>query len=234
MRREGYEFQVSRPHVIFKEIEGKRCEPIEWVVCEVPERDSGKVIEMLGGRRGEMISMENRGGIVHVEYRVPARGLIGIRNRLMSMTSGEAILHHNFTAYEPFKGSIPGRTNGALVSSQDGPVTAYALDGLRDRGDMFVRPGDNIYEGMVVGEHCKTDDIVVNVCRARKLTNVRSAGADRNIPLPAPREMGLEDALEHITDDELVEITPQSFRLRKRHRKETDRRKLERAGKGKD
>ncbi len=231
MRREGYEFGVSRPHVIFKEIEGKKAEPIEWVVCEVPEPVSGKVIEMLGGRRGELALMDNKKGMVHLEYRVPARGLIGIRSRLLSATNGEAILHHNFYQYEFFKGPMPSRTNGALVSHSTGSVTAYALEGLRDRGLMFVRPGDHVYEGQVVGENCKTDDIAVNVCRLKKLTNVRAAAAEKNVPLPAARDINLEEALEHIAEDELVEVTPKSVRLRKRHLKENDRRKLSRVGK---
>ncbi|MEQ8767542.1 MAG: translational GTPase TypA [Planctomycetota bacterium] len=231
MRREGYEFAVSRPHVIFKEIDGKKAEPVEWVVCEVPESASGKVIEMLGGRRGELVSMNNKNGLVHLEYRMPTRGLIGIRSRLLSATSGEAILHHNFYQYEFFKGPMPQRTNGTLVSHTSGQVTAYALEGLRDRGTMYVRPGDEVYEGQVVGENCKSDDIVVNVCRLKKLTNVRAVSADKNVPLPAPRDIGLEEGLEYIAEDELVEVTPESVRIRKRHLKETERRKLSRAGK---
>ncbi|HHT9135632.1 MAG TPA: translational GTPase TypA [Candidatus Wunengus sp. YC60] len=224
MRREGYELQVSKPKVIFKELEGEKAEPIEYVVIDVPKEYEGQVISLLGARKGEMLTMDTDKAITHFEFKVPSRGLIGLRNRLLSSTRGEAVIYHNFYAYERYKGDIAHRIQGVLISMAGGEITAYALDGLLDRGIMFVKPGDRVYEGMMVGEHCEQNDISVNVIRAKKATNIRCATADKGIKLPPPREFSLEMALEYIEDDELVEITPKTFRLRKKLLTENERR----------
>jgi len=224
MRREGYELQVSKPKVIFKELEGEKAEPIEYVVIDVPKEYEGHVISMLGSRKGEMLSMDTDKNITHFEFKIPSRGLIGLRNRILSSTRGEAVMYHNFYAYEHYKGDIAHRIQGVLISMALGEITAYALDGLLDRGIMFVKPGDRVYEGMIVGEHCEQNDISVNVIRAKKATNIRCATADKGIKLPPPREFSLEMALEYIEDDELVEITPKTFRLRKKLLTENERR----------
>lgn len=224
MRREGYELQVSKPKVIFKELEGEKAEPIEYVVIDVPKEYEGQVISMLGSRKGEMLSIDTDKNITHFEFKVPSRGLIGLRNRILSSTRGEAVMYHNFYAYEHYKGDIAHRIQGVLISTALGETTAYALDGLLDRGIMFVKPGDRVYEGMIVGEHCEQNDISVNVIRAKKATNIRCATADKGIKLPPPREFSLEMALEYIEDDELVEITPKTFRLRKKLLTENERR----------
>src|SRR5262249_18168604 len=185
-------------------------------------------MEAMGSRRGTCIKMESRDIQTYLEFTIPARGLIGMRNRLMTATQGTIIMHHNFYEYELLRGAIPGRANGVLISSEAGPVTAYALEGLADRGVMFNSPTDAVYEGQIVGEHNKDNDIVVNVCREKKLTNIRAASADKTVVLKPPRIMTLELALEFIEDDELVEVTPEAIRLRKRHLKESDRKKISR------
>ena len=225
MRREDYEFQVGKPRPIFIDEDGKRKEPMELLHVQTPEESSGKVIELVGARRGEMIRYEPQGERILMQFKVPARGLIGVSSRLMSLTAGEAIACHNFDGYEPHKGSIPGRAAGVMVSSERGKAIGYALFNLKDRGPMFVAPGDPVYEGMIVGEHCKEDDITVNLCREKKLTNVRASGSDKNILLSPPRIMSIEEALEYIEEDELLEITPKSYRLRKRVLNEKLRRK---------
>ena len=216
MRREDYEFQVGKPRPIFIEEDGKRKEPIELLHVQTPEESAGKVIELAGSRRGEMIRYDPQGERILVQFRIPARGLIGMGSRLMSLTAGEATICHNFDGYERHKGSIPGRAAGVMVSSEQGQAIPYALFNLKDRGPMFVSPGEPVYEGMIVGEHCKEDDITVNLCREKKLTNVRASGSDRNILLSPPRLMSIEEALEYIEEDELLEITPKTTRLRKR------------------
>ena len=216
MRREDYEFQVGKPRPIFIEEDGKRKEPIELLHVQTTEESAGKVIELAGSRRGEMIRYDPQGERILVQFRIPARGLIGMGSRLMSLTAGEAIICHNFDGYEGHKGSIPGRAAGVMVSSEQGQAIPYALFNLKDRGPMFVSPGEPVYEGMIVGEHCKEDDITVNLCREKKLTNVRASGSDRNILLSPPRLMSIEEALEYIEEDELLEITPKTTRLRKR------------------
>jgi GTP-binding protein len=225
MRREGYELQVSKPKVIYKEINGKKAEPIESVVIDVPKEYDGQVISLLGSRRGEMLNMKENNGRINFEFKIPSRGLVGLRLRLLSSTQGNAIMYHNFYEYEYFKGTIPHRAQGVLVSVSRGDVTPYALDGLRDRGVMFVKPGDKVYEGMIAGEHCEQNDITVNVCRAKKATNIRSATGEKAIKLSPPRDLTLEMALEYIEDDELIEITPKTFRLRKKLLKENDRKR---------
>jgi GTP-binding protein len=229
MRREGYELQVSKPKVIFKELNGHKCEPIENLVIDVPKAFEGAVIQSISSRRGELAKMDTKGNFTHMEFTIPARGLIGLRTRLLNATQGEAIMHHTFHDYELLRGALPGRQNGVLISMEPGTTNAYALDKLADRGMMFVKPGDEVYEGMVVGENNKDTDMVVNVCREKKLSNMRTTGSDENIILKPPRDMSLEIALEYIEDDELVEITPKTIRLRKRYLRETDRKRHERS-----
>ncbi len=216
MRREGYEFQVGKPTVILREEQGVRLEPVEHLVVQTPESSAGKVIELIGARRGEMTRYEPQGERMLIEFRVPARGLIGIGSRLMTLTAGEAVVFHSFSGYEPYKGSVPGRTQGVMVSSESGAAIPYALFSLRDRGPFFIEPNQPVYKGMVVGEHCKEDDITVNVCRTKKLTNIRAAGSDKNVILSPPRQMSIEEALEYIEEDELLEVTPKIYRLRKK------------------
>ena len=224
MRREGYELQVSKPKVIFKDLNGEKAEPVEYVVIDVPKEYEGQAISMLGSRKGEMLTMDTNKNITHFEFKVPSRGLIGLRNRLLSSTRGEAVMYHNFYNYEPYKGDIAQRIQGVLVSMAGGEATPYSLDSLKDRGIMFVKPGDQVYEGMIVGEHCEQNDISVNVIRAKKATNIRCANAEKGIKLQPPREFSLEMALEYIEDDELLEITPKTFRLRKKLLTENERR----------
>jgi GTP-binding protein len=229
MRREGYEFAVGKPKVILHEEDGETLEPIEQVMVDVAEPSAGKVIELLGKRRGEMVSMVKHGGRVHLEFGVPARGLIGIRNRILNLCGGEVIFHHNFLKYDVFRGPIPGRGSGVMVAMEMGDAVTYSLNNLQDRGQFFVGPGMKVYEGMIVGEYNKEGDIAVNVCKGRKLTNMRSAGADKAIKLPPAHLFSVEEALEYIEDDELVEFTPKSIRLRKINLKEKDRRREQRA-----
>jgi GTP-binding protein len=228
MRREGYELAVGKPEVIFRTIDGHTCEPYEFLVVDVPHAHIGPVIELTGTRRGEMIKMDVKGAYAHLEFMIPARGLIGLRSRLLSATQGEAIMHHNFHDYRPTKGDVPHRPNGVLVSMVRGQAVAYALDNLQQRGTMFVQPGDLVYEGMIIGENARNDDMVVNPAKEKKLTNMRASGSDKNILLKPPRELTLELALEYIEDDELVEVTPSKIRLRKKVLKEEGRKRSER------
>ncbi|MHB1559234.1 MAG: translational GTPase TypA [Isosphaeraceae bacterium] len=229
MRREGYEMAVGKPEVIFRTINGELCEPYEFLVVDVPHAHIGPVIELVGTRRGEMAKMDVKGAYAHLEFLIPARGLIGLRNRLMSGTQGEAIMHHNFHDYRPFKGEVPHRANGVMVSLVRGQVVAFALDNLQQRGTMFVAPGDDVYEGMIIAENARSDDMVVNPCKEKKLTNMRASGSDKNILLKPPRELTLELALEYIEADELVEITPSKIRLRKKVLSEENRKRAERS-----
>ena len=230
MRREGYELSISKPHVIMQRDNdsGALLEPIEYLVVDVPEKNMGGVMELVGNRKGELVRMDNRQGQVHLEFTIPARGLIGLRTRMLTATQGQAIMHHNFHEYAPQRGEVPGRLNGVMVSNIAGSANAYALNNLQDRGVMFVSPGDPVYEGQVVAENARDNDMVVNPTTAKKLTNMRTTASDENIILKPPRKMTLEQALEYIEDDELVEATPQSIRLRKAHLKELERK---RAGK---
>ncbi len=229
MRREGYEFQVSKPKVIFKEINGKKAEPIENLVVDVPKQFEGAVMQGISSRRGELVKMDQKGNFTHMEFSMPARGLIGLRTRLLNATQGEAVMHHTFKDYELIRGTLPGRQNGVMVSMENGTANPYAMDKLADRGIMFVKPGDEVYEGMIVGECNKDQDIPVNVCKEKKLSNMRTTSSDENIILKPPRDMSLEIALEYIEDDELVEITPKTIRLRKRYLKESERKRYERS-----
>ena len=215
MRREGYEFAVGPPKVIYKEIHSKKAEPIELLVLDVPNHYTGKVIEIVGQRKGEMVKMEQKGGLTTLEFHIPSRGLMGLRNRILTVTSGEGTMHHRFYQYEYFKGSIVQRQNGVLVSMHDGASTAYAIDSLQDRGKFFIEPGDIVYRGQIVGEYNKDNDIEVHVQRGKKLTNMRASGADKAVKIAPALKFTLEEALEYIKDDELVEITPKSLRMRK-------------------
>ena len=231
MRREGYEMSVGKPQVILKEIDGKTCEPIERLVVDVPPDKVGGVMEIVGGRRGELVKMESETSRTHLEFLIPARGLIGLRTRLLNATTGEANMHHVFDSYQPMKGEILRRSTGVMISNVAGKAVAFALDGLQDRGVMFVKPGDEVYPGMVVAEHCRDNDLVVNPCKEKKLTNMRASGSDRAILLKPPRDLSLEDALEYIEDDELVEVTPKISRLRKRLLSEEARKRASRGSK---
>jgi GTP-binding protein len=228
MRREGYELSVGKPQVILHERNGVKEEPFESLVIEVPHDRLGPVMEMVGARRGQMVEMNNRGEYSHVAFSIPARGLIGLRTRLMNATQGMAIMHHRFEAYRPVEGEIAGRSNGVLVSMVAGKTVAWGLDSLQDRADLFVGPGEVVYEGMIVGENSRAEDMSVNPTKEKKLTNMRATGSDRNILLKPPRSMTLEAALEYIAEDELVEVTPTKIRLRKMLLTENDRKKASR------
>jgi GTP-binding protein len=225
MRREGFELAVGKPKVIYKEVNGEKHEPLEHLVVDVPRDCLGPVMQLVGDRRGELLKMDTRGNLAHLEFIIPARGLIGLRNRMLTATAGEAIMHHTFARYEKRRGDIAGRPNGVMIAIEMGAVTAYALDQLADRGMMFVEPTDRVYEGQIIGEHCKDDDICVNIVKQKKLTNMRASTKDFTVILKAPRRMSLEAALEYIENDELVELTPQSIRLRKRFLSESERRR---------
>jgi len=227
MRREGYELSVGKPRVIYKEVNGQTHEPIEYLVIEVPPASVGAVMELVGNRRAECVKMES-GNLVHLEFTIPARGLIGLGTRLMTATSGEAIVHHNFYDYQPVRGGIPSRANGVMVSTETGRATPFALDNLQERGILFIAGGEQVYEGQICGEHCRDNDLPVNVCREKKLTNIRAAGSDKAIILKPPRQLTLEAALEYIEDDEYVEVTPRAIRLRKIFLKENDRKRYAR------
>jgi GTP-binding protein len=230
MRREGYEIAVSRPRVIYKDIGGARCEPYEVLTVDVEDANQGVVMEELGRRRGELLDMVPDGkGRVRLDYRIPARGLIGFQGAFMTMTRGTGIMSHVFDEYAPAKGEMEERRNGVLVSQDDGAAVAYALWKLQERGRMFVSPGDPVYEGMIIGVHSRDNDLVVNPIKTKQLTNIRASGKDEAIDLTPPIGLTLEYAVEFIADDELVEITPQSIRLRKRHLKEHERKRAERA-----
>ncbi len=228
MRREGFELSVGKPRVILHQRDGVTLEPFETLVVEVPHDRLGAVMELVGGRRGRMTHMHARGEFAHVTFTIPARGLIGLRTRLLNATQGTAIMHHRFEGYHPAEGDIEGRPNGVLVSMASGRAVAFGLDGLQERAEMFVAPGDEIYEGMIVGENSRTGDMPVNPTREKKLTNMRASGSDRNIILKPPRVMTLEMALEYIEEDELVEVTPDTIRLRKILLAESDRRRAAR------
>lgn len=229
MRREGFELSVGKPEVIIREINGKKHEPYEILVVDVPTADLGPVMELVGSRRGQATQMTtSETGLTHVEFSIPARGLIGMRTRMMNATRGEAIMHHQFQDYQPVEGELASRANGVLISQESGKVVAYALWKLQERADLFVNPGDDVYEGMIIGENARDNDMTVNPVREKKLTNIRSSGADDAILLRPPREITLELALEYIEWDEYVEITPQVIRLRKVYLTETDRKRASR------
>ena len=215
MRREGYELQVGQPRVIIKEIDGQKCEPIEHMTVDVPENFSGKIIEYVSQRKGEMTVMEPKGDLIHIEFNIPSRGLIGLRNMLLTASAGEAIIAHRLNGFEPWKGTIPSRNNGVLISKELGASTAYSIGYLQDRGTFFIDPGETIYIGQIIGENIRPGDLVVNVITAKKLTNMRASGSDGTTHIVPKRNFSLEEALEFIQEDEYVEITPKALRLRK-------------------
>ncbi|HKM93645.1 MAG TPA: translational GTPase TypA [Prolixibacteraceae bacterium] len=225
MRREGFELQVGQPQVIIKEIDGVKHEPIEELTVDVLDTYAGKVIELVSCRKGELLSMERKGDRTVVDFHIPSRGIIGLRNNVLTATAGEAIMAHRFIEFQPYKGNIDRRNNGSLVCLETGTAIAYALDKLQDRGEFFVKPGDEVYEGQVVGENSRDEDITLNITRTKKLTNMRASGTDDKAKLPPPIVFSLEEALEYIQGDEYVEITPKSIRLRKILLKEFERKR---------
>ncbi|HWC90512.1 MAG TPA: hypothetical protein VG433_12680, partial [Pirellulales bacterium] len=229
MRREGFELSIGKPRVITREHNGVIEEPFESLVIEVPPDRVGAVIELVGARRGQMAEMNTRGTYSHLIFSIPARGLIGLRTRLLNATQGTAIIHHRFEAYRPLEAEIAGRPNGVLISITGGKAVAFGLDSLQERAEMFVAPGDEVYEGMIVGENSRTGDMPVNPTKEKKLTNMRASGSDRNIILRPPRILTLEMALEYIEEDELVEVTPDKVRLRKLLLSENERKRAARS-----
>jgi GTP-binding protein len=225
MRREGFEIQVSRPEVIMREVDKVKCEPVEQAIIDVPEESAGTVIDMLSRRKGEMVDMKTTDGHSRLEFKVPTRGLLGFRGDFIIETRGEGILTHSFIGYEPYKGDLPGRTRGSMISMTGGKTVAFGLWGLQDRGKLFVIPGVDVYEGMIVGESSKNEDMSVNPTKEKKLTNMRASGSDDAINLVPVTPMTLEQALEYIGDDELVEVTPKNIRLRKKLLKEHERKR---------
>ena len=230
MRREGYELSISKPQVIMRRNDdGTLLEPIEYLVVDVPEKNMGGVMELVGNRKGELVRMDNRAGQVHLEFTIPARGLIGLRTRMLTATQGQAIMHHNFHEYAPARGDVPGRANGVMISITGGNSNAYAMNNLQERASFFIEPAEPVYEGQIVAENARDNDLTVNPTTAKKLTNMRTTGSDENIILKPARKMTLEQALEYIEDDELVEATPNSIRLRKKLLTEAARKKAGRA-----
>ena len=228
MRREGYELQVGQPQVIIKEIDGVKCEPVEQLTINLPEECSSRIIDMVTKRKGEMTMMESKNGRMHLEFTIPSRGIIGLNNAALTASAGEAIIAHRFLVYNPWKGEIERRTNGSIIAMETGTAYAYALNNLQSRGRFFIAPGDEVYAGQVVGEHTKDNDLVVNVTKSKKLTNMRASGSDEKVSLAPPTVFSLEDALEYIKADEYVEITPNSMRMRKIILDELERKRLNR------
>jgi GTP-binding protein len=225
MRREGFEFMVGQPQVIYKEIGGRKAEPVEVLSVDVPSDLAGTVIEYAATRKGDMVSMEQREGRTYLDFHIPSRGLIGFRSRMLRATAGEIVMHHRFHQYEYFKGSIPERTSGSIISMHPGRAVAFALDALQDRGVFFIEPGENLYTGQIIGEYTKEDDLVVNAQKAKQLSNMRASGSDRKMKIAPPLKMSLEEALEYLNHDEYVEVTPRSIRLRKALLDENDRKR---------
>jgi GTP-binding protein len=227
MRREGYELTVGQPQVIVKEIDGKKSEPYESLVVDVPSEFSGKVIDLVTQRKGEMLVMETKGEMQHLEFEIPSRGLIGLRSQMLTNTAGEAVMAHRFSEYKPWKGVIPGRNNGVLLAKQGGSATGYSLDKLQDRGSFFIDPGEEVYAGQIIGEHIKPGDLVVNIVEGKKLTNMRASGSDDATRIAPKIQMTLEECMEYIQQDECIEVTPQNIRLRKIMLDEEDRKKFQ-------
>ena len=226
MRREGYELQLGQPQVIVKEIDGQKCEPIEYLTVDVPQESASKVIDLVTQRKGNLLIMEAKGDLTHIEFEIPSRGIIGLRNNVLTATAGEAIMAHRFKDYEPWKGPIPSRIAGVLISKDKGKAVAYSIDKLQDRGKFFVEAGDEIYPGMVIGEHIRPDDLVVNICTEKQLTNMRASGTDDKMRIVPKINFSLEEAMEYIQGDEYVEITPTFIRLRKIYLEEGERKRL--------
>lgn len=229
MRREGYELQVGQPKVIIKEIDGEKCEPVELLTVDVPETSAGKVIELVSQRKGEMLSMLPKGDLQRLEFHIPSRGIIGLRNQVLTATAGEAIMAHRFHEYQPWKGGIQGRINGVLISQEKGTSTSYSMDKLQDRGQFFIDPAEEIYTGQIIGEGIRPGDLVLNVVKAKQLTNFRASGKDDAATIIPKRNFSLEECLEYIEEDEYVEITPKSLRLRKILLDENDRKRAQKA-----
>lgn len=225
MRREGYELQIGQPQVIYKEIDGVKSEPIEELTIDLPEEHAGKAIETVSQRKGEMTNMEPKGDRMILKFMIPARGIIGLRNYLLNVTAGEAVATHRFKEYQPYKGEIPGRINGSLISMEQGEAIPYSLHNLQDRGKFFIDPSDPVYEGQVIGEHSRSGDLVINVTKTKKLTNMRASGADEKMRIAPAVRFSLEEALEYIQGDEYVEVTPKSIRLRKIYLNENERKR---------
>lgn len=230
MRREGYELQVGQPQVLFKEVDGQRHEPVEVLVVDVPSETAGKVIELATQRKGELLIMEPKGDLQHLEFEIPSRGLIGLRTQVLNATQGEAIMTHRFKAYAPFRGTIAGRINGSLISMETGPTTAYTLDKLQDRGKFFVDPGEEVYAGQVIGEHTRQNDLELNVQKAKQLTNMRASGSDTNVRIAPKVDFSLEEAMEYIQKDEYLEVTPKNIRMRKIYLDPNERKRMENKG----
>ena len=225
MRREGFELQVGQPQVLIKEIDGRKCEPIEILTIDCPQETSGKAIEYVTQRKGELLVMEPKGDFQHLEFTIPSRGIVGLRNNLLTATAGEAIIAHRFKEYQPWKGNIPGRNNGVLVCMESGTSTGYAIDKLQDRGSFFTEPGEAVYMGQILGEHIRPGGLVINVTKAKQLTNMRASGTDDSVRIAPAIKMSLEESLEYIQEDELVEVTPKSIRLRKTVLDENERKR---------
>ena len=215
MRREGYELQVGKPEVVYKTINGQKCEPMENLTVEVPQEYMGAVMEALGTRKAELSNMTELSGYIRMEFFIPARGLIGFRSELLTSTKGNGIMNHIFHGYVPYKGDMSGRSHGSLVAFEQGETTGYGIFSLQDRGTMFISPGQQVYEGMIVGENTRDIDMDINPCKKKNVTNMRTSASDEAIRLTPPRILSLEQALEYINDDELVEVTPENIRLRK-------------------
>jgi GTP-binding protein len=231
MRREGFELTVAQPRVIYKDMDGQTCEPFELLTVDVPVAYAGKVIELVGARRGEIVRVEQQGDRRLQEFHIPTRGTLGLRSKLLTVTAGEAILHHSFVHYAPVVPEFGGRNKGSMISMGSGKAAAFAIDGLQMRGSLFVAPGKECYEGMIVGEHCLDSDLVVNIQKVKPFTNIRAAGRDRNTDIAPPVLLSLEEAIEYINDDELVEVTPKHVRLRKRLLQEFERKRVRRQAK---
>jgi GTP-binding protein len=229
MRREGYEFAVGRPQVVLKNIDGEVCEPVEIFTVDVPTEHQGPVIQELGGRRGDMVHLETHGNATNVVYHIPSRGLIGVRSKLLSLTRGYAVMQTLFKGYEPIKGEIAERKEGALISKEEGDTTGFAMFKMQDRGVLFIHPGTPVYAGMILGEHCREDDLIVNLVKGKQLTNMRTTATDENVVLTPPRPMTLEDAISWINTDEIVEMTPESIRIRKMYLDENERKRQSRS-----
>jgi GTP-binding protein len=226
MRREGYELTIGQPQVIVKDIDGKKCEPYETLVIDVPEEFASKAIDLVTRRKGEMLMMETKGDMQHIEFDIPSRGLIGLRTQMLTNTAGEAVMAHRFTEYKPWKGVIPGRNNGVLLAKENGTTTAYSLDKLQDRGFFYVDPGEEVYKGMIVGENNKPGDLVIQPNEGKKLTNMRASGTDGAASIAPKKLMTLEECMEYIQADECIEVTPLNIRMRKTILDETERNRI--------
>ena len=230
MRREGFEIQIGQPQVILKEIDGVKCEPIEELTIDIPEEFSGKAIDTVTQRKGNMTDMNPKSDRMLLRFEIPSRGIIGLRDYLLTASQGEAIISHRFLEFQPYKGEIPGRTNGSLISMENGSAIPYSINLLQDRGKFFIHSNTDVYQGQVIGENNREGDLVINVTKTKKQTNMRSSGADNKVRMIPPKDFTLEEALEYIMEDEYVEVTPQSIRLRKIHLKETDRKRVKNGG----